>query len=270
VSPFQAGVLGAVQGLTEFLPISSSGHLVIVPAALGWDTPSLGFDVLLHAASLLAILVYFRREVAVMTLGIFRGGPGRRLVGILLVGTIPAGLVGLLFDEQVSAVLDRPRIVAMLLFGTAAILVVAEAVFRRRSEREQGPEPGAVSDLSRVGWVQSLIVGCGQAAAILPGFSRSGFTISAALGTGMARPQAARFSFLLSMPALTGAAMLEIPSLASSDTPAYSVAVGFVASFVFSYLAVAGLIRYLQRRGLLPFAGYCVLAGAIGLFIFSS
>lgn len=265
MSVFEAAVLGLVQGLTEFIPISSSGHLVIVPALLGWQQPPVSFDVFLHGATLLAVLIYFRRELSQLAKGIRRPGAERRLAFFLLIGTIPAGLAGLLLEESVGRFFSRPQAVALLLLGTGSILLVSEFI-ASRSGRAEGSIPGKPTVESLSGSVtasRALTIGAGQAIAILPGFSRSGLTIGAGLLTGLDRTQAARFSFLLAIPILAGATVVQIPDLVASDVGAGAIVAGGMASLASSYLAVAGMIGYLQRRGLHPFALYCFVAGPI-------
>lgn len=269
MSVLEAAVLGLVQGLTEFLPISSSGHLVIVPGLLGWQSPPLSFDVLLHAASLLAVLAYFRRELWSMAVGLGRPGPGRRLTGLLVVGTVPAVVVGYLLEERFEQLFGQPRTAAFLLLGTAAILAGTEAYARRRPRPAEGDPPGVEGIAGGLTAGRALLVGCAQALAILPGISRSGSTIGAGLLSGLSRPAAARFSFLLAIPALAGAGVLKLPDLGNLDLGAAPLGIGFLASLVSSYLAIWGLIGYLQRRGLYPFAAYCLVAGPVAAVLLS-
>lgn len=259
MSTLEALILGAVQGITEFVPISSSGHLVLVPEALGWDQPGLAFDVLLHAASLVALIVYFRAELVALVSGTFRGDPGaRHLAALLLIGTIPAGLAGLALGSYFEKSFQDADAAAVQLVITAAILVAAElalAYHRRRVSEE------SLRDMSRLGVWDSLLIGVAQAISILPGISRSGATIGAGLAVSMRRDDAARFAFLLAIPALVGASIVEIPDLRGTDLSLTAAIAGFVASLVTSYAAIAGLIRYLRTRTLYPFAVYCVVAG---------
>ncbi|MGH2733203.1 MAG: undecaprenyl-diphosphate phosphatase [Actinomycetota bacterium] len=265
---FQAFTLGGVQGFTEFLPISSSAHLVLVPTLLGWRRPSLAFDVLLHVASLMAVLVYFRAELGQILMGLRRAGPGRRLLGLLVVATIPAALTGLLLGKPLERTFDRPRAVALELMATGLILLVAEVFARRRQAGGKEKEDSTTEGLAGVVKAGSaLVIGAAQAVAILPGISRSGVTIVAGLGTGLSRSQAARFSFLMAIPALAGAAVLKLPELPRLDLGPGPLVVGFLASLISSYLAIGGMIGYLQRRGLHPFAIYCLVAGPIALYL---
>ncbi|MDQ3964685.1 MAG: undecaprenyl-diphosphate phosphatase [Actinomycetota bacterium] len=265
MSSLEALILGAVQGITEFVPISSSGHLVLVPEALGWDQPGLAFDVLLHAASLVALVAYFRAELVALVTGVARGEAGaRRLAVLLLVGTIPAGMAGLALGSYFEKSFQDADAAAVQLIVTAAILVVAElalAYHRRRVSEER------LRDIDRLGVWDSILIGVAQAISILPGISRSGATIGAGLAVSMRRDDAARFGFLLAIPALFGAAIVELPDLRGTDLSLSAAVVGFVASLVTSYAAIAGLIRYLRTRTLYPFAVYCVVAGVAFLVI---
>jgi undecaprenyl-diphosphatase len=264
---FRALVLGVVQGFTEFLPISSSAHLVLVPFVLGWETPGLPFDVAVHIGTGLAVVAYFWRELLGLAAGTVRTAAGRgeerdranaRMTLLLAVGTIPAALAGLFLQGFVEELTDRPEVVAVFLLGTAAILLLGEAVYRRREALE-------TRDMTSVRWADALLVGVWQAVAILPGISRSGSTITGGLLRGLSRDAAARFSFLLGLPAIVGAAILELPDLTGVDpatvigATAVSAATGFVA--------IAFLLRYLRTRTMRPFAGYCVVASAVSLAV---
>lgn len=259
MSVLQAIVLGAVQGLTEFVPISSSGHLVLVPEALGWEHPGLAFDVLLHAASLLALLWYFRRDMVQMARGIRGGDRRQRALGLLLlIGTVPAAVAGLVLGDYFERSFEDAKSAAVQLVVTALILVVAEVVASRHRTRAT-----ELRSMDRLNAADATIIGTAQAVSILPGISRSGATIGAGLALRLEREEAARFAFLLAIPALAGAAVVEIPDLAASEVAAGPAAAGFAASLASSYLAIAGLLRYLRTNTLYPFAVYCVIAGAI-------
>jgi len=254
-------VLGAVQGLTEFIPISSSGHLVLVPAALNWNRPGLAFDVLLHAASLAALIVYFSGDLLDVTRGVVSGDRGaRRLAALLVIGTIPAALAGALLADYFERSFEQPRATAIQLLVTAVVLVAAELVLRYHQHRTATAGAGlrTIDDLRAS---DAVAVGTAQAISILPGISRSGATIAAGLALGVDRDAAARFAFLLAIPALFGAMVVQIPELRGTSISVTSGAAGFVSSLVFSYAAIWGLIRYLRRNTLYPFAAYCVVAG---------
>lgn len=264
MSLLEALVLGLVQGLTEFLPISSSGHLVLVPALLGWEKPPVAFVVTLHGATLVAVVAYFARDFLEALDGIDRPGPGRTFALLLAIGTIPGAVVGFLFERPLSRAFGEPRLVALLLVGTGVILAATET-FARVRKRDESVEQTELSVIEKIALEVSrpagFFVGCAQAIAILPGISRSGATIGAGLLTGLSRPQAARFSFMLSVPILLGAAILQLPELGAFELGLGPVLVGSIAAMVSSYLAIAGMIGYLQKRGLYPFAAYCLLVG---------
>lgn len=263
---WQAIVLGVVQGLTEFLPVSSSGHLVLVPEFAGWEQPGLPFFVLLHAATLLALLVYFRRELLETAAGLIRPGPQRRFILLLAVATLPAAVIGFVFEEWFERAFGNPFQVALQLVGTGLILLAAEALTRRR-QASTGSMTGVGSLAEQISWRSAIGIGFAQALAIVPGISRSGATISAALLGGLSRAQAARFSFLMSIPILVGTSAFQVPQLSGDAVGAGPLVAGFVAAGVSGYLAIAGMISFLQRRGLVGFAGYCILAGSVSALI---
>lgn len=263
MSLLQAIILGAVQGLTEFIPISSSGHLVLVPEALGWPRPGLAFDVLLHAASLIALFVYFSSDLIRLITGTVRGDTGqRRLLGLLIVGTIPAGLAGLLLADYFERSFEDAPSAAIQLVITAVVLVAAEQLLAMHLRHKGGREE-ALRDMDSLGTIDAGVIGVAQAVAILPGISRSGTTIGAGLGLGMHRDAAARFAFLLAIPALLGASVVSLPEIRGIGLSAGTALGGFAASLVTSYIAIAVLIRYLRTRSLYPFAAYCVVAGIV-------
>jgi undecaprenyl-diphosphatase len=257
MSAVHALVLGTVQGLTEFIPISSSGHLVLVPEALGWDQPGLAFDVLLHVASLIALLAYFARDIRTLVTGFFARDPqARRLVGLLALATLPAAAAGLVLNDYFEESFTDAKSTALQLLMTAVILVGAELVFRYHSRKE-----AKLRSLDDLNVRDAGVIGIAQAISILPGISRSGSTIAAGLGLKIERDDAARFAFLLAIPALFGAALVKLPDLGGAELTSGAAIWGFIASLVTSYAAIAGLIRYLKTRTLYPFAAYCVVAG---------
>lgn len=257
----EALVLGAVQGLTEFVPISSSGHLVLVPEALGWDSPGLAFDVLLHVASLIALLVYFSGDLIDLARGSMAGDTGaRRLVGLLALGTVPAVIAGVVLGDYFEGSFEDAEASAVQLVITAGILIAAEQAlaFHQRRRAETGGRLRTMDDLNAG---DAGLIGVAQAISILPGISRSGSTIAAGLALATKREDAARFAFLLAIPALFGAALVKVPDLGDGALGAGAGIAGFAASLVTSYAAIAILIKYLKTRSLYPFAVYCVIAG---------
>lgn len=259
MSVLQAVVLGAVQGLTEFIPISSSGHLVLVPEALGWDQPGLAFDVLLHAASLVALVVYFRAELVALASGVIRGEDRqRRLLWLLAIGTVPAAIAGLAFGDFFEDQFSDASAAAVQLIITAGILVAGEQALRMRR---------GTRSLDDIRTPDSVAIGIAQAVSILPGISRSGATIATGLGLKITRDDSARFAFLLAIPALVGAALVEIPDLKGVSLGAGAGIAGFITSLITSYAAIWGLLRYLRTRTLYPFAAYCVIGGLFFLVV---
>lgn len=264
---FRALVLGVVQGFTEFLPISSSAHLVLVPFVLGWETPGLPFDVAVHLGTGLAVVAYFWRELLGLAAGSLRWLLGRadardranaRMTLLLALGSVPAAIAGLFLQGYVEGLTDRPDVVAGFLLGTAAILLLGEQVYGRRGALE-------TRDMTTVGSVDAVLVGVWQAVAIIPGISRSGSTITGGLLRGLSRDAAARFSFLLGLPAIVGAAIIELPDLTGVQ-PATVIAATAVSGAT-GFLAIAFLLRYLRTRTMRPFAAYCVLASAVALAV---
>ena len=274
---FRAAVLGLVQGLTEFVPVSSSGHLILVPFLLRWPIPDLSFDVAVHLGTALGVILYFARDLAGILSGTIRWAARRasaedaanaRLLGLLAIGSIPAGLAGLFLEglfEQIFTSTGRvdeigAPIVALFLLGTAGLLWLAEAVHARRN--------GAGRELGDVGVVDALIIGLFQALAIAPGISRSGSTIGAAVFRGVRRDAAARFSFLLSIPAILGAAVVALPDI-PSGADLGPMLIGAAVAAVSGFAAVSLLLRYLRTRTMRPFAVYCVVFAAISLAYWS-
>lgn len=267
MSVIQAVLLGAVQGLTEFVPISSSGHLVLVPASLGWAPPGLAFDVLLHVASLIALVAYFWGDLIALVRGTITGDAGaRRLAGLLVLGTIPAAIAGVVLGDYFEASFEDAKSTALQLGITAVILVAGEQMLRWHTKRSEASDR-ALRSIEDLRWPDALGIGVAQAVSILPGISRSGATISTGLALRVSRDDSARFVFLLAIPALFGAALVKLPDLGASTLGTGSAIGGFISSLVFSYLAIAGLIRYLRTNNLYPFAVYCVVAGAVFYFV---
>jgi undecaprenyl-diphosphatase len=263
VSVVQALVLGAVQGLTEFIPISSSGHLVIVPELLDWAEPGLAFDVWLHVASLVALVAYFAGDLLDLGRGAMAGDPSaRKLILLLAVGTVPAAAAGVLFSDYFEETFTDAKSSALQLLLTAVILVVAERSLAYHEHRtaQEGRRLRPMDDLNPL---DAGIIGIAQAVSILPGISRSGATIGAGLVLGVSRDDAARFAFLLAIPALAGAALVKVPELAGTSLGLGAGVAGFTASLVTSYLAIFALIRYLRTNTLYPFAAYCLVAGIL-------
>jgi len=263
VSLFQALILGLVQGLTEFIPVSSSGHLTLVPFIVGWEEPSLAFDVAVHAGTLAAVAWVFRERVADLfrTALHYRSATAfeQRLLKLIVIGTIPAVIVGITLEGPVSSVFERPVLVSFLLGLTGYFLMSTESIIEHREERGRTE--------SQIREVDAGVVGVGQALSVLPGISRSGATIVAGMRMGLDRVAATRFSFLLSVPILLGALLAQLPDMAgeglAGDGDAFLV--GIVASGVSGFVAVRWFIGVISRRGLRPFGVYLILAMTAGL-----
>lgn len=278
-------MLGLVQGLTEFLPVSSSGHLVAVPYLLGWRQPTLAFDVALHAGTLVAVVAYFAGDIWYLAtrslgVGVLQAGEtarARLTVALLAVGTMPAVLVGFTLEGLFADAFARPLWVAGFFLLTAALLTVAETARRRRARavvaggatdaRPRIP-PGVDHgrDETTVRWVDALVVGGAQALALFPGISRSGATIAAGMLRGLSREAAARFSFLLMIPAVAGATVLKVPDLAGGEAGEFSgadILVGAAVAAASGYWAVSYLLRLVQTDDLIGFARYLVMAAVL-------
>ena len=261
-------IMGIVQGLTEFLPVSSSGHLIIVPYLLGISDPfilSLEFSVILHIGTLIALLIYFRSDWLRLVPAFFAavrdrslaGDPDRRLAVLLAVATVPALVLGFLFRDLENIVREVGLVAVMLVIG-GAILWLAERTGARKR---------LALDLS---FGQALAIGAAQAIALIPGISRSGISISAGLFAGLKREEAARFSFLMATPITAAAAAFEVLSVVRGEGVPIQVAplaAGLVASFVFGILAIAVLLRFLRTQSTDIFVAYRVILAAVVLIL---
>lgn len=269
---FKAFVLGLVQGASEFLPISSSGHLVIVPWLLGWSPSSLLFDAVVHWGTLLAILAVFWRDFLTIARATFASIANRSLADVharlgwfIVVGSVPAAVTGLLLKDPLEALYHTPQAAAGFLLVTAGLLAGSEWLTRHLRQR------AGVADLT---FGQSILIGLAQALALAPGISRSGTTIAAALALGLRREAAARYSFLLGTPVFLGAGLLQLSDMLATNPAAVQaelagLAVGFVTSAVSGYAGIRLLLAYLRRNSLYPFALYCLLVGLLVLALFA-
>lgn len=249
-----AAILGVVQGVTEFLPVSSSGHLILARAMFGWDMGRLGlaFDVACHIGTFLAVVAFFRTDVATMIARapgalMGRGGEAERLVRLVIVGTIPVVIVGALFADAIEGALRSPAVVACTLAVGAVGLLVADRV------------GSGVRDEGSIGYGEALAIGVAQAAALVPGVSRSGATLTVAILLGFRRPVAARFVFLMSLPAVAAAALkqtVDLGQVGVQGLPVTLFAVGLVVSGVVGYVTVKYLIKYLATHSMTVFALY--------------
>jgi undecaprenyl-diphosphatase len=265
VSILQAIVLGLVQGATEFAPVSSSGHLILVPWIFGWmligdaDVRK-SFDVALHMGTLLGALIYFREDVVRYAVAWFRSigarrlsTPDQRIAWALLLGTIPGVIVGALFENVIQEELGAPWLIAMMLVAFALLLVVVDR--RSRSDRAFGT----------IGPKEGLLLGTAQALALQPGVSRSGVTITAARAMGFDRESAARFSFLLSLPIIAGAGGYKAVDLAQTGLQGHAgeFVAGMVASAISGFVVIWGLLKYLRRHDFTLFLWYRVAVAVL-------
>jgi undecaprenyl-diphosphatase len=270
MSLLQAMILGLVQGATEFIPISSSGHLVLVPWLLDWDKAPLAFDTTVHWGTLVAVLAVFWSDLyklfvaglnsllATVDKNRAYDSVQARLAWAIVLGSLPAALAGFLLEDFFEELFGKPVAAAGLLLVTAAILTFSERLSRRERSFDE------------IGWLDALFIGVAQAFAIMPGISRSGATIAAGLTREVRREAAARFSFLLSTPVILGAGLFKLLDLVQAggvDDLVGPLIVGFVAAAVSGYLCIRWLLNYLARRPLYVFATYCLLFGLFNLVV---
>lgn len=293
MSILEAFILGVLQGITEFLPISSSGHLVLGEHFLGLNVEELkNFDVLVHMGTLLAILLYFKEDVLGMLkafCGLFikrlastEGAENyRRLIILLIIGTIPAVIVGLLWNEELDQMFRQIDVVAMWMIIVGVIFILGEMVYSESNKgwfknlfakirNWFGTSDNFKKDISNVTWRQSLIIGIAQAIALVPGISRSGSTIVAGIFQGIERRSAARFSFLLGIPAILGAGILTAIQTSGAETGVgaanisnLSLLVGFLSSLIFGLLTIYFMMRFLKNHTLKSFAAYLIIVGTV-------
>ncbi len=257
-------MLGVVQGLTEFLPISSTAHLILVPVIFGWTDEllnSLSFDVALHLGTLLALLAVFWRDWISLTTAALRSirerslaDPQARLAWLIALATIPGALAGVLFQKQIEHQLRSPLVIGVAMIGIAILLAIIDRMSAKTYDEQ------------KLGPISALAIGIGQAIALIPGVSRSGATIAVGLAAGLTRPAAARFSFLLSTPIILGAIAKQALDLIRGGVPASDIPpmiVGILAAAITGYLCIHFLLAYLRRRSLMVFVVYRVILGAI-------
>jgi|SRR3989344_6238641 len=245
---FHAIILGAIQGLTEFLPISSSAHLYLVPYVFGWDYQGLGFDVALHWGTLLAVLAVFGKDY----IRFLR--KDRRMVWLLVLGCLPAAVIGFFFKDQAETVFRHPLVSVVTLVGFAWLLNLAD--------KKTGEENLNVLDQKK-----TLAIGLAQSLALVPGVSRSGITMTAGMFSGLTREAAAKFSFILSGPVIFGAGLVALPDVTQVTG---QLAAGFLAAAVSGFLAIKFLLKYLNRHGFKVFVWYRVILAVVILFIYLS
>ncbi|HEY4186503.1 MAG TPA: undecaprenyl-diphosphatase UppP [Polyangia bacterium] len=262
MTSLEAAVLGVVQGVTEFLPISSTAHLRIVPALLGWSDPGAAFTAVLQLGTLAAVILFFARDLGGMVKGTLKAAvdPARRndlevrMVGYLIAGTLPVVVAGILLKNAIQGGLRALPVIAGAMIAVALVLAFVE----RTAKHERSLEELTLRD--------ALIIGAAQALALIPGVSRSGITLLAAMAIGLRRDAAARFSFLLSIPAVAGAGIFEMKHVLHSKEGGAPLLIGLVIAAVTGYASIAWLLRFLRTRTTIPFVVYRV---ALGIAIFA-
>lgn len=261
----QSILLGIVQGLTEFLPVSSSGHLVIFEKIFQVEAHNLVFEVLVHFGTLVAVFIYFRKQLAGIITGFFKSpfdfsgasesSRNARLAWFIVLGTIPAAAIGMLLKDHIEIAFASPRWAAGMLLVTAAILI---------------PTRWARAKEGRISIARMIIIGFAQALAIMPGISRSGTTISAGIFSGMNKSEAAEFSFLLSIPAILGATILEIPDFIEAlgnATLVTNYLIGALVAAIVGYISIAFLMKVVKKGKFFYFGIYCAIVGLLGIFL---
>lgn len=279
----EAVLLGIIQGLTEFLPVSSSGHLTIAPYLFSFEQPTLAFGVLLHLATLLAVIGYFRHDLWFLAQGLTASSTlteadhrlARRTTTLLVIGSLPAAAAGLVLDDLVGDLFENPLVAAGFLLVTAGLLWFAERLRRRRAAAVHGEEaarndPGldVGRDEGTISPMDATVIGVAQALAIFPGISRAGSTMAAGMVRGLTRTGAARFSFLLSIPVIAGAGVLELSEFEPGAFGSFSttdVVAASVAAALSGYWAIRFLLRLVSADDLTGFARYLVVVGLLTL-----
>jgi undecaprenyl-diphosphatase len=258
-------ILGIVQGATEFVPVSSSAHLVLVPWLLGWENPGLLFDTMVHWGTLLGLLIYFRHDVRELAAAWWNSVLRRKLVSmearlswLIILGTIPAALIGIIWEDFFEELFSSPVKVSSLLIVVGIIMLLGEKIGRR------------TRSINTVSPTDALLIGMAQGCAIAPGISRSGITIATGLYRGLERQDAAKFSFLLGIPIILGAGLTQIghiPETINSGNDLTAIVVGFVSAVISGYLCIRFLLSYLRNNSLYPFVAYCWFIGSVCLIL---
>jgi undecaprenyl-diphosphatase len=265
----QSLILGIIQGISEFIPISSSAHLVLIPAIFNWDiseSETFIFSVLVQWGTLIAVIIYFWKDLGLISIGMLKSlrtqkidSEDARMGWLIMLGTVPALAIGWFFREAIKSTFINPAITGWFLILTAGLLIFADLV---------GKRDRAYPDVTKI---DAVIIGIFQAISLLPGISRSGASIAGGIVRNLSRRSAARFSFLLSVPVMIAAgsvALLELNTLPSMEEFFPVLLVGFAISAIIGYFSIQWLIHYLSMRPLYPFALYCVLVGTIMLIFF--
>lgn len=261
----QAFILGMVQGLGEFLPISSSAHLILTPWLFGWPDQGLAFDVALHWGTLLAVVLYFRSEIWLIFKGFIHSlSKSRRdlqnniyqkLAWMLIVASVPGAIIGKLLESQAEHAFRNPLLIAGTLSVMGIILWLADRFGAK------------LKTLTHISWVNAVVIGLSQAAAIIPGISRSGATMTVGLFQGFKREDAAKFSFLMSIPIILGAGLLKLPEIANIQNHGQLV-VGFLSSAVFGFLSIKFLLKYITTRSFTIFTWYRLALAAVIIIVY--
>ena len=256
IASFHALILGIVQGLAEFLPISSSGHLILVPSFFHWEDPGLAFDVALHLGTLLGVVIYFWKDLTRFAQSLLQYqnneyATERKLLGLLAIATVPGALIGLALEHKAETVLRSPFLIAWAMIGLGTLLGAADYFLSGQKK---------IIDLT---WKTALLIGIAQGLALIPGVSRSGITITVALALGLQREEAARFSFLMSIPIIAGAGLLKAKQIFLSPDK-MALGIGFAASAVCGLIAVSFLMKYVRTKKYTPFVLY---RWALGAFV---
>ncbi len=265
---FQAFILGMVQGLGEFLPISSSAHLVITPWLFNWNDPGLAFDVALHWGTLLAVVAYFYNDIWLIIRGFFhslskstrdmQSNTYQKMAWLLIVASVPGAIIGKLLESQAEHAFRNPLLIAGTLSVMGVILYFADRIGTK------------LKNLNHISWANALVLGLSQAAAIIPGVSRSGATITAGLLQGFTREDAAKFSFLMSVPIILGAGLLKLPDIINYGGGRIELLIGFISAAVFGFLSIKFLMKYIVNRSYVLFTWYRLALALIILAVYFS
>ena len=255
-------ILAIIQGITEFLPISSSAHLILPSAVLGWQDQGIAFDVAVHVGTLLAVMLYFRQDIANLTVGWIKSLAGQhstdsKLAWWVILATIPAGLAGLLAADVIETFLRSPWVIAITTIVFGLLLWLADATAKQHMA------------MAQMGWRQALVIGLAQAAALIPGTSRSGITMTAAMLMGLDKVSAARFSFLLSIPIIVLSGGYQATKLLAEPEQfdVSGILLGTVLAFISALICIHFFLKIISRMGMLPFVIYRLLLG-VALIIF--
>lgn len=255
---FQALVYGIVQGVGEFLPISSSAHLILVPWLFGWNDPGIAFDVALHLGTLLAVIIFFWRDWIILTVNGIKKPKSTegKLFWFLVLATIPGAIIGKLLEEQAETAFREPWLIGAMLMIMGLILYVCDRLGSKKDT------------LDKIGLGRSFAIGFSQAIAIIPGVSRSGITMAAGLAMGLNRESVARFSFLLSTPIILGAGLFKFKDMLNAQIDAIPFAIGIITSAIAGILSIKFLLEYLKSKGFGIFVWYRLILGVLVILLY--